>query len=402
MANYAYLRVSTHAQDVENQKLSVLDYCNSQGIAPIEFVEDTTSGRRSWRDREIGRLLETADAGDVLVAAEVSRLARSTLQVLELLQAAADRGVTVHIAKNRMVLDQSLPATITATILGLAAQIEREFISARTKEALARRKAAGLPVGRPKGRATKLMLDDRRAEIVDYLNKGVSKRSAAKILGCSPTTLLLLDPAAPHFRKIAIHALSVHFCSIATQTPIRGRHDRDSILLGLLKHRGTGPIHAGARVSSLASCRVELPRRSHAVEVLYDLGPRSVVPTGRPRRIGGGSRLVRSWPVPPVTLPLERTVPGGCDVWRGTDLPRRREESRPVRSERRSVVAPAGELSRRAASRHGPVTLESLRWSAGRVQSVQSSSSSHPALSSRGARMRRPRSAGSLARCTRR
>ena len=124
MANYAYFRVSTHTQDVENQKLSVLDYCNSQGIAPIEFVEDTTSGRRSWRDREIGRLLETADAGDVLVAAEVSRLARSTLQVLELLQA-----------------------------------------------------------------ATKLMLDDRRAEIVDYLNKGVRKRSVAKIIGCSPTTL---------------------------------------------------------------------------------------------------------------------------------------------------------------------------------------------------------------------
>ena len=146
MANDAYLRVSTHTQDVENQKLSVLDYCNAQGIAPIEFVEDTTSGRRSWRDREIGRLLETADAGDVLVAAEVSRLARSTLQVLELLQAAAERGVTVHIAKHRMVLDQSLPATITATILGLAAQIEREFISARTKEALARRKAAGLGV----------------------------------------------------------------------------------------------------------------------------------------------------------------------------------------------------------------------------------------------------------------
>ena len=149
--NYAYLRVSTHAQAVENQKLSVLDYCNSQGVAPIESVEDTTSGRRSWRDREIGRLLETADAGDVLVAAEVSRLARSTLQVLELLQAAAERGVTVHIAKNRMVLDQSLPATITATILGLAAQIEREFISARTKEALERRKTAGLPLGRPGG-----------------------------------------------------------------------------------------------------------------------------------------------------------------------------------------------------------------------------------------------------------
>ena len=127
--------------------------------------------RHDLLDFEARFVLETADAGDVLVAAEVSRLARSTLQVLELLQAAAERGLTVHIAKNRMVLDQSLPATITATILGLAAQIEREFISARTKEALERRKAAGLPVGRPKGRATKLMLDDRRAEIVDYLNR---------------------------------------------------------------------------------------------------------------------------------------------------------------------------------------------------------------------------------------
>ena len=189
MANYAYLRVSTNTQDVENQKLGVLDYCNRKGIGPIEFVEDTASGRKGWRDREIGRVLESAETGDVLVAAEVSRLARSTLQVLELLQEAAQRGVAVHIAKHQMVLDDSLPATITATVLGLAAQIEREFISARTKEALARRKAEGLPVGRPKGRATKLMLDDRREEIVDYLNKGVSKRSVAKILGCSPTTL---------------------------------------------------------------------------------------------------------------------------------------------------------------------------------------------------------------------
>ena len=84
-----------------------LDYCNRQGIAPIEFVEDPASGRRSWRDPEIGRLLANADAGDVLVAAEISRLARSTLQVLELLQAAAERGLTVHIAKNRIVLAQS-------------------------------------------------------------------------------------------------------------------------------------------------------------------------------------------------------------------------------------------------------------------------------------------------------
>ena len=113
---------------------------SSSGRSTCGSERDSFSDPRPTDQREIGRLLETADAGDVLVAAEVSRLARSTLQVLELLQAAAERGVTVHIAKNRMVLDQSLPATITATILGLAAPIEREFISARTKEALARRK----------------------------------------------------------------------------------------------------------------------------------------------------------------------------------------------------------------------------------------------------------------------
>ena len=172
----------------------------------------------------------------MLVAAEVSRLARSTLQVLELLQAAAERGVTVHIAKNRMVLDQSLPATITATILGLAAQIEREFISARTKEALERRKAAGLPVGRPKGRATKLMLDDRRAEIVDYLNKGVSKRSVAKILGCSPTTLyswirrrrnstVLPCPSTARYRYINWPRTLINVSS-TRQLPPTGRSNR--------------------------------------------------------------------------------------------------------------------------------------------------------------------------------
>ena len=128
-------------------------------------------------------------AGSESPTSEVSRIARSTLQVLELLQEATERGVAVHIAKSRLVLDDSLPATITATILGLAAQIERELISARTKEALERRKAEGLPIGRPKGPASSLLLDEKREEIVDYLEKGVSKRSVARILGCSPTTL---------------------------------------------------------------------------------------------------------------------------------------------------------------------------------------------------------------------
>jgi DNA invertase Pin-like site-specific DNA recombinase len=189
MANYAYLRVSTERQDVEHQKLGILEYCNRRRIAPLMFVEDTASGSFSWRARAIGRLLEQVQAGDVIVAAEVSRLARSTLQVLELLEIAAAKAVSVHIVKGHLVLDGSLQATITATILGLAAQIEREFIAARTKEALARRKAQGLPLGRPKGPAARVKLDSSKDLIVAYLHKGVSKRSIARILECSPSTL---------------------------------------------------------------------------------------------------------------------------------------------------------------------------------------------------------------------
>src|SRR6266478_8536275 len=153
MTHFAYLRVSTDHQDAKNQKLGVLDYCNSHGINPVKFVEDTVSGKTPWRERAIGTILEKALTGDVIIVAEVSRLGRSTLQVLEILEMAAKKGVSIHIAKNRMIMDGSMQATITATILGLAAQIEREFISARTKEALSKRKQDGMKLGRPKGEA---------------------------------------------------------------------------------------------------------------------------------------------------------------------------------------------------------------------------------------------------------
>ena len=150
------------------------------------------SSKIHWRERGIGKILEGAQAGDVILAAEVSRLARSTLQVLEILEFAAEKELSVHIVKNRMVMNDSLPSriTATATVLGLAAEIEREFISARTVEALARRKAQGLPLGRPKGaKAKKVKLDEHRETIISYLKKGVSKLSIAKIIECSPSTL---------------------------------------------------------------------------------------------------------------------------------------------------------------------------------------------------------------------
>lgn len=190
MSNYAYIRVSTDRQDLDNQRHGVIEYAKANGLEPLAFFDDTVTGKKSWKERDLGKLLDQAGKGDVLLVAEISRLARSTLQVLEILQHAAEKEIAVHVVKNRMVMDGSLHARITATVLGLAAEIEREFISARTTEALARRKAAGLPLGRPKGRQSdEKKLDKRRDEIKDLLQKGVHKTSIARIVGCSPNTL---------------------------------------------------------------------------------------------------------------------------------------------------------------------------------------------------------------------
>ncbi len=191
MVTYAYLRVSTNQQDVDNQRHGILEYANQKSLGHLEFVEDSVSGQKKWRDRQLGQLLTTtAVAGDVIIFAEISRMARSTLQVLEILECCMQRELIVHIAKQQMVLDDNLPSCITATVLGLAAEIERELISMRTREALAKRKAAGKTLGRPKGRqSAKLKLDPRKQEIQMYLDKGISKRSIAKLVDCAPSTL---------------------------------------------------------------------------------------------------------------------------------------------------------------------------------------------------------------------
>jgi DNA invertase Pin-like site-specific DNA recombinase len=191
VTTYAYLRVSTDRQDVANQRHGILEYANSQVLTPVQFVEDATSGRVAWRDRAIGRLLtETATAGDVVIFAEISRLARSTLQVLEMLEVGMVRHLHLHLVKQRIVLDGSLNSRITATILGLAAEIERELIAARTREAMAKRKAEGKHLGRPRGaKSAHLKLDVHAEEIRRYLAKGISKRSIAKLVGCAESTL---------------------------------------------------------------------------------------------------------------------------------------------------------------------------------------------------------------------
>jgi DNA invertase Pin-like site-specific DNA recombinase len=187
-AVFAYLRVSTDAQDVANQKQGVTQYCNERRWLP-SFVEDTSSGRTAWQKRPLGQLMQSMKAGDVLVVSEVSRLARSVMQVLEIAKEAVERDIKIHVVKTGMVFDDSMQSKILATILGLVAEIERDFISTRTREALAKKKADGKILGRPPGRAAKLKLDEHAPEIDSMLRSKTSKAEMSRQLGCAYQTL---------------------------------------------------------------------------------------------------------------------------------------------------------------------------------------------------------------------
>lgn len=187
---YAYLRVSTREQDTASQRLAMLDYANGKGFAPIEIVEETASRAVDWRKRQIGALLERAEAGDTIVIPEFSRLAGSVLGVLDFINAAREKGVAVHIIKQNFVGDDSLSSKIVATIYGLVADIERSLIQQRTREGVANARANGKTLGRPKGStAARLKLDDKTAEIQGMMALGISKAEIARKLGCSRDTV---------------------------------------------------------------------------------------------------------------------------------------------------------------------------------------------------------------------
>lgn len=186
---YVYLRVSTDQQDEENQHRGITAYLEKLGARQVITYRDTASGKIPWRERKIATIINAASPGQLLVVAEISRLARSTLQVLEILTAAANAGIIVHVVKSNLIMDGTMQSKIIATVLGLAAEIEREFIAARTTEALSRRREKGLPMGRPKGEAKTLRLD----AIADNLDKWHALKlgwsSVAKLAGCSRSTL---------------------------------------------------------------------------------------------------------------------------------------------------------------------------------------------------------------------
>lgn len=185
-----YLRVSTIDQDTEKNKAAVLAFANAKGfIGKVEFVEEKISGLKSWKKRKLNDLVHSMASGDVLIVPELSRLGRSLVEVLEVLNALKDKQVKVYSVKENFQLNgDDMQSKVMRTMLGLFAEIERDLISARTKEGLAAAKASGKRLGRPKGPG-KSKLDGFRPEIEALLKNGSRKNFVAKRYGVTPATL---------------------------------------------------------------------------------------------------------------------------------------------------------------------------------------------------------------------
>jgi DNA invertase Pin-like site-specific DNA recombinase len=176
----SYLRVSTIDQDTEKNKAAVLKFCNDKDFGKVQFVEEIVSGMKSWKDRKIFQIILDLQANDKIIVPELSRLGRSTLECLEILKTAKDKGIAVYSVKENFQLNgDDMQSKIMATMLSLFAELERTFISMRTKEALKARKANGVILGRPKGRG-KSKLDAFKPEIESLLKNGSKKTFIAK------------------------------------------------------------------------------------------------------------------------------------------------------------------------------------------------------------------------------
>jgi DNA invertase Pin-like site-specific DNA recombinase len=190
--NFAYLRVSTDAQDLKNQKFEILNYCHRQKLRINKWLSIEISSKRSTKDRRIDELLALLKPGDRLIVSELSRLGRSTGEVIQLINQLSEMKVELIAIKQSLKINtknrKDMTSKVMVTIFSLLAELERDLISERTRTALAQAKAAGKKLGRPKGPG-KSKLDGREDEIKDLLSKGVTKANIARILGVAWGTL---------------------------------------------------------------------------------------------------------------------------------------------------------------------------------------------------------------------
>ncbi len=187
---YGYIRKSTEKQSFQHMEREIANYAENNGLKIDEWVEETISSRKTLNKRQLGQLLERLQEGDVLITSELSRISRSVPETFLILQTCLNKNCQVITIKENYHLGSDIQSQVLAFAFGLAAQIERDLISQRTKCSLASKKEQGIKLGRPLGAATKrLKLAKNMKCINDLLSKGLSKSKIAKILGVQRMTL---------------------------------------------------------------------------------------------------------------------------------------------------------------------------------------------------------------------
>ena len=190
----AYLRVSTAQQDVRSQRLAILEYARKHDFRIDDFIEATASGQASEKRRQLDELMNVLQRGDRLVVSELSRLGRSLGQIVAILDALAKAGVAFVAMKENIRVDgkRDIQTKVMTTLFALFAEVERDLISERTREGLAKARSSGRKLGRPKGSLGVSRLNGKEDDIRRFLELGVSKTAIAKLTGVSPYNPLQL------------------------------------------------------------------------------------------------------------------------------------------------------------------------------------------------------------------
>lgn len=180
---YGYIRVSTDKQTVENQRYEIVSFCQNQQMVVDKWIEETISGKKDIDERKLGKLLKQMKKGDILICSELSRLGRNLLMIMSILNFCMNKEVQVWTIKDNYRLGNDISSKVLAFAFGLSAEIERNLISQRTKEALARKRAEGVILGRPKGRkSTYLKLSSREKEMQKLIDANISYSAIGRIL----------------------------------------------------------------------------------------------------------------------------------------------------------------------------------------------------------------------------
>ena len=189
---YGYIRVSSDKQTVENQRFEINNFCKKEKLVINDWIEETISGTKNYTKRQLGNLLKKVHKDDIIICSELSRLGRNLFMIMEILNICMTKECRVWTIKDNYRLGDDIQSKVLAFAFGLSAEIERNLISQRTKEALARKKAEGIVLGRPKGRKSapeKYKLHGKKSLIEELLKAKISKRQIAQICKADRNTL---------------------------------------------------------------------------------------------------------------------------------------------------------------------------------------------------------------------